>query len=220
MFLTFEAWEGAWSAGFGDGSSLVGCDPASLPSSASAPERKEKLLQLTIAPAFMFSLRGLVSALVMLCTHSSSVLGLPKLLLLSTEILSTQQNPYIGWWLSIPSQFLNNIQKTRLGESENHKMAWFGRYLKNYFTPISLPWVGTPSTRPGFLEPCPTWLWNSYRAHCQAELTWWEKSFYPEIGFYLPTLKKSILLAAAGTEYYARKTSDLISATNFMLNKT
>lgn len=73
-----------------------------------------------------------LSVLGMLCTHSSCVLRLPKLHLLSTEIPRAQQNVYISWWLSSTSQFLNNVQnnETRIRESENHKMAWSGRYLK------------------------------------------------------------------------------------------
>ena len=49
-------------------------------------------------------------------------------------------------------------------QSQNHRMAWVGRDLKDHQAPIPPPQAGLPTststTRPGFPEPYPTWLWT------------------------------------------------------------
>jgi len=42
-------------------------------------------------------------------------------------------------------------------ESQNCRMVWVGRELIDYVVPTSLPWAGTPSVRPDFSKPHPTW---------------------------------------------------------------
>lgn len=49
------------------------------------------------------------------CRYTSTVPRLPKLLLLSTEVLRAQQNFSISCWLSIWYQFLNNVQIVKQG---------------------------------------------------------------------------------------------------------
>lgn len=158
----------------------------------------------------------------MLCTHSSSVLRLPKLFLLSREIFRSQQNIYISWWLSIMSQFLDNVQnnETRIRESENHKMIWFGRCCKNHLTTV-------PCHGEGHLPP-DQFSWSPIQPGLEipkrliARLSWHDRKNHSnqKLVFISLPWKKSILLTTAGTKCYARRTSGLISATNFRLNKT
>ena len=44
--------------------------------------------------------------------------------------------------------------------SQNDRMVWVGRDLKDHLVPTPLPWTGTPSTRPGCPKPHPTWPWT------------------------------------------------------------
>lgn len=37
----------------------------------------------------------------------------------------------------------------------NPSLGWLGRDLKLIYSP--LPWAGTPSSRPGCSQPCPSW---------------------------------------------------------------
>lgn len=50
-------------------------------------------------------------------------------------------------WVLYNSKFIVELQ--------NHRMAWVGRYLKDYLVPTQLPWARAFFTRPGCLEPCP-----------------------------------------------------------------
>lgn len=43
-----------------------------------------------------------------------------------------------------------------LNRTLNHGMIWIGKDFKNYLIPAPLPQEGTPYTRPGCSEPCPT----------------------------------------------------------------
>ena len=43
---------------------------------------------------------------------------------------------------------------------QNHRAVWGGRDLKDHLVPTSLPWAGTPATRPGCPKPHPAWPWT------------------------------------------------------------
>jgi len=44
--------------------------------------------------------------------------------------------------------------------SQNHRMVWVGRDLKDHLAPTRRPQPGTPSTRPGCSKPRPAWPWT------------------------------------------------------------
>ena len=56
-------------------------------------------------------------------------------------------------------------------ESQNHRMVWVGRDLKDHLFPTPLPWAGTSSTRPGCSELHPTWPW-ALPGRGQPQLLW------------------------------------------------
>jgi len=67
------------------------------------------------------------------------------------DILLTNatQATWSSWW-----------QKPSLSHTQNHRMVWVGRDLKDHAVPAPVPWAGTPSTRPGCSKPHPTWSWT------------------------------------------------------------
>jgi len=56
-------------------------------------------------------------------------------------------------------------------DSLNHRMVWVGRDLKDHLVPTTLPWAGTPYTRPGCSELHPTCPWTFPRRG-QPQLLW------------------------------------------------
>jgi len=51
---------------------------------------------------------------------------------------------------------LFSLQNRRIKESQNHRMVWVGRDLKDHLVPTPLPWAETPSTKPRCSKPHPT----------------------------------------------------------------
>lgn len=45
----------------------------------------------------------------------------------------------------------------RILKTQDHRVVWVEKDIKNHLVPTALPWPGTPSTKRGYPGPLPTW---------------------------------------------------------------
>jgi len=59
----------------------------------------------------------------------------------------------------VQAKIFGSYNKGHMKGSENKRMVWVGRDLKDCLVPTPLPWAGTSSTRPRCSKHHPTWPW-------------------------------------------------------------
>lgn len=50
-----------------------------------------------------------------------------------------------------------NVFCHRILKTQDHRVVWVEKDIKNYLVPTALPWPGTLSTKLGYRGPLPTW---------------------------------------------------------------